>query len=171
LPNRRPTAWRRHRRIVPALIAAALAVVAFVVPGLARAEASATILAGHGPAIENPEHGHHCKCRMHCKSACCCVVKDEPQTQAAPAASVPATPRSPTVAVASGPCLKAAPCGGETIPTAAPVVRVGPPAAPPIVAVPRPATAGALLAIVPAALPRSAALARIDEPPESCVRA
>jgi hypothetical protein len=169
LPTRHPSTRPHDRRIMPALVAAALVLGLALEGASGKAVASTvSIAAGHGTNVGSPDHGHACKCRMHCKSACCCAPDRTTATRVEPVPMRdPATPAPDT----SGPCVKAAPCGDAAVPAAAPGVVIGAKAATLAETEIRPATAGTLIPIPPGTAPPPAAPARVDEPPEARGRA
>src|SRR5262245_47803797 len=115
----RPTSWPRERRRIPV----GIVVAAGLLLGLSAADrvSAASIAAGGETTI----HGHQCKCRMHCKTACCCA-HDAPSAHKSPATAThtPAAPARDTVV--PGPCVTAAPCGGAALPTETSGYRLAP---------------------------------------------
>jgi hypothetical protein len=150
--------------MVPAFASIAALLLGFVLADRDAAAAGIRIAAESGTAATGPNHTHHCKCRMHCRSACCCSP-GERHRQAS-------LDRTAADAVGGGsPCLEAAPCDGPAIPHATDGPRSGAPAALAGVSIVLTSLTGTLVPIPRCQDRPSVARMPIDEPPEHSVPA
>lgn len=107
----------------------------------------------------------HCKCGKACRGASCCCVGDDP----APAQQTAARPTPPPSKTDAGPCMGAAPCGGESLPGSGTGWTVVKSAALGLATVLEAPPSGSYLSTPSTLLVPSHIFARLDDPPELAV--